>query len=288
MDTAPLLKLRSAGYEVVDNPYKRKLTKQELLQLLTDDTIGLIAGLETIDRDVLLKSKLRVVSRVGSGISNVDVGAAKELGIQVFSTPAGPTEAVAELTVGAMICLVRMVSAMDNALHNGLWDKKIGFQVEGKTVMIIGFGRIGRRVAELLKPFHVVLLIVDPFLQDEDARPYRRLSLEHALPQADIISLHCGGETCVLGDREFALMKRGVFILNAARGGVMSEDALKTNLESGLVAGAWLDTFKSEPYRDSLSAFSNVLLTPHVGSYTRESRLQMETEAVENLLKGLG
>ena len=116
---------------------------------------GLIAGLETLDAEVMSKSELKVISRCGSGMSNVDIEAAGQYGIKVCSTPNGPTSAVAELTLGAMINLLRMISLMDRDMHEGRWTKKIGMQLEGKTVVIIGLGRSGRKVVSLLKPFNV-------------------------------------------------------------------------------------------------------------------------------------
>jgi D-3-phosphoglycerate dehydrogenase len=286
-DKTPLNRLLAAGYEVIDNPYKRKLTKNELFELLTPDVIGVVAGLEPFDREVLSHSRLRVVSRVGSGITNVDLQAAAELGIEVCSTPNGPTAAVAELTLGALLSLLRMIPLMDRALHQGEWTKKIGVQLEGKTVAIIGFGRIGRRVAELLASFKVKLLVVDPYLTADAVGDFIRLPLKEALTQADIVTLHSSGEECIIGEREFALMKAEVFILNVARGGLIAEEALVKALEDGKVAGAWLDTFKDEPYSGPLRKFHNVVLTPHVGSYTAECRWQMENEAVDNLLNYL-
>lgn len=286
-DKTPLNRLIAAGYEVIDNPFKRKLTKNELFDLLTNEVIGVLAGLEPLDREVLHRSKLRVVSRVGSGMSNVDINAAKELGIAVCSTPNGPTVAVAELTLGALLSLLRMIPLMDQALHGGKWSKKIGSQLEGKTVAIVGFGRIGRRVAELLTPFKVKLLVVDPYLAADAVGDFVRLPLAEALPQADIVTLHSSGEECLIGEREIALMKTGAFLLNVARGVLISEVALVKALDEGKVAGAWLDTFSEEPYSGALCKFHNVVLTPHVGSYTLECRKQMETEAVDNLINVL-
>lgn len=283
LDKTALELLLSAGYVVVDNPYKRKLTKEELAKLLKEDVIGLIAGLETLDSEVLQKSNLKVISRVGSGMSNVDMKAAKELDITVLNTPYGPTTAVAELTIGAMLSLIRMISLMDKNLHNGKWTKKIGTQLEGKTVVIVGYGRIGREVASLLFPFKVNLLVVDPFLQKSiDDIPV--VPLEKALPKADIITFHSSGEDCILREREFQIIKPGAFVLNAARGGLIDEDALIFALEDGRIQGAWLDTFNQEPYAGPLTRYPHVVLTPHVGSYTRECRKGMEMEAVQNLL----
>lgn len=286
-DQTPLNMLREAGCEIIDNPYKRKLTKEELLDLLGDDVIGLIAGLEPLDRDVLKKTKLKVISRVGSGLSNVDMEAAKELGIEVRYTPYGPTAAVAELTVGVLLNMLRMVPQMDRALHEGRWKKRIGFQLEGKTVLIIGFGRIGRRLAELLTAFNVEILVVDPFLKNPAAEKYPVIPLDEAVPKADIITIHCSGDECLLTDDLLSLVKPGVFLLNAARGGLISETTLIKGLDQGVIGGVWLDTFECEPYDGPLKSYEQVILTPHIGSYTKECRKQMETEAVQNLLEVL-
>ena len=288
-DPTPLQRLVQAGCEIVANPFKRKLTKDELLGLLDEKTAGLVAGLEPLDREVLERSKLRVISRCGSGISNVDLVAAQELGIAVCSTPDAPTAAVAELTLGAMLSLLRMIPEMDRELHQGRWSKKIGGQLEGKTIAIIGMGRIGRHLASLLIPFNVTLLGVDPFLLEPlpSPRAISLVPLATALGQADILSLHCSGEGCVLGPTELSAVKPGAFLLNAARGGLIDEGALIGALEAGRVAGAWLDTFEREPYTGPLTRFPQVILTPHVGSYTRECRRRMELEAVENLLSAL-
>jgi D-3-phosphoglycerate dehydrogenase / 2-oxoglutarate reductase len=286
-DKTPMDKLIDAGYGVVDNPYKRKLTKEELLNLSKDDVVGLIAGLETIDREVLEKSHIQVVSRVGAGISNVDIEAAHDLGVRVFNTPDAPTDAVAELTIGALLSLLRMIPQMDQALHDGQWQKRIGLQLRGKTLVIIGFGRIGRRVTELLFPFGVKILIVDPYVDESACAGYRKITLRAALPEADVITIHSSGHDCIIGEKEFAIMKKGAYLLNVARGGVISELSLIKAIENRTVAGAWLDTFEEEPYKGPLCGYQNVVLTPHVGSYTAECRLQMENEAVDNLLNYL-
>lgn len=286
-DKTPLNRLISAGYEIVDNPYKRKLTKDDLLDLLSGDVIGTIAGLETYDREIMEKSKIKVISRVGSGVSNIDFEAAREFKIEVCSTPHGPTEAVAELTIGALLCLMRQISLMNGDLHNQKWNKRIGSQLQGKTVLIIGFGRIGRRVAELVKPFSVNLIVFDPFIKEKESADLLFLSLNEALPHADIICIHSSGEDCILGDKEFEAMKRGVFILNAARGEAVSEDLLVRALDDGGVAGAWIDTFQNEPYNGALCNYDQVILTPHIGSYTHECRSSMENEAVDNLIRAL-
>jgi D-3-phosphoglycerate dehydrogenase / 2-oxoglutarate reductase len=282
---APSDLLERSGLEVLPNPYGRKLTHQELLALLPG-VDGLLAGLETIDRDILTASDLKVVSRCGSGISNVNVDACKELGIVFKSTPYGPTQAVAELTLAMIINLLRHVWPMHAALCKGKWDKHVGFQLKGKTVCIVGFGKIGRCTAALLEPFKVNLIAVDPCL-DPDKETVLNLDLTDALPLSDIMVLHAGGEDEILGNKEFALLKRGAFLCNAARGQNVNETALLKALASGKIAGAWLDSFSTEPYNGPLCVHPKVILTPHVGSYTQEGRLNMEIEAAQNLIDGL-
>ena len=284
-DPQPRRLLSDAGAAVVENPFRRRLTREELLGLLDPSVTGIIAGLEPLDRQVLEASALRVVSRCGSGMSNVDVVAAAELGIRVRSTPDGPTSAVAELVLAAMLNLLRGVPAMNEVMHAGGWPKTIGSQIEGKTVAVIGLGRIGRRVARLAGAFGARVVAVDPALDSRTAEGVPLMPLADALRAADVVTLHCSGETQVLGAKELALLRPGAYLLNAARGGLVDETALVAALESGHLAGTWLDCFQQEPYRGPLAGRPDVLLTPHVGSYTRECRLRMETEAARNLIE---
>ena len=286
LDKSPLERLKKTGCEVIDNPFKRKLTKIEIINLLSDDVTGLIAGLEPIDRKVLEASKLKVVSRCGSGMSNVDIEAAKNLGIKVFSTPFGPTNAVAELTLACLLSLLRELPLMDQSLHKKKWKKRIGRELRRKKVAIIGFGRIGQRVGRLLAAFDAQIIAVD-IVFDERQNDVQHMTLRDALKEADIISIHSSGTACLLGKNEFELMKHGVYILNAARGEMIDEKELINALDTGKVAGAWLDTYSEEPYTGPLCNYPQVILTPHVGSYTKECRSSMEMEAVKNLLKGL-
>ncbi|OGZ23985.1 MAG: hypothetical protein A2896_01430 [Candidatus Nealsonbacteria bacterium RIFCSPLOWO2_01_FULL_43_32] len=277
-DQGPLEKLEKGGFEIIQNPYGRKVTSEELRDLLPG-VVGLIAGTETIDRETLKNSSLKVISRVGVGIDSIDLEAAKELGIVVKNTPEAPTVAVAELTLGGILALLRQIPQMDQAVRQKIWDKKTGVQLSGKTVLIIGFGRIGRYLAKMLAPFSIKLITIDSSLPG--------ISLETALPQADIICLHASGLKQILGASEFALMKDGVFLINSARGELWDENALIEALRSGKAAGAYIDVFSKEPYAGPLTEFKQVILTPHIGSNTKECRVQMEREAVDNLLAGL-
>lgn len=286
MGPAPLARLERNGFEVIPNPYSRKYTRAEL-QVLLAGVDGILAGLEPLDREVLSASTLKVISRVGSGLANVDIPAAESMGIKVLSTPNGPTLAVAELVVGTLICLLRDVAIMNRDLHDGKWTKIVGLQLAGKKVAVIGFGRIGRTVAGMLGGLGAEIIAVDPYLKDPPGG-VRVMALEPALREAEVITLHCSGEGQVLGPAEFRLLKKGAFVLNAARAGLLDEGALIEALDSGAVAGAWLDVFPHEPYKGKLSGMKGVILTPHVASYTQEGRVKMEMDAVENLLAGFG
>ena len=284
-DPAPLRTLTEAGFEVRRNPVGKKMTEAELI-LALDGVVGIIAGLEPITAKVLAASQLKVVSRCGVGMENVDIPAAEKLGIRVYSTPNAPTVAVAELTIGAMICLLRRVSYMDQQMHAGGWEKHSGPQLSGKTVTIVGLGRIGLQVASYLKSFGVRLIGVDPYRAGTlEGIPV--VTMDEALAESHIISIHASGNQEILGEREFARARPNVYVLNTGRGGLINELALQKALDSGKVAGAWLDAFAEEPYRGPLRAYKRVLLTPHVGYSSDEARRQMEVESTDNLLKGL-
>lgn len=284
-DPAPLNLLREAGYEIVDNDLKRRYTREELLERLPG-IAGLIAGLEPLDRPVLEASELKALARVGSGMVNVDQPAAKDLGVRVSNTPDGPTLAVAELTLGSLMNLLRQTSAMDRSMRNGKWDKRMGRQLRDMTVTIVGFGRIGRKTGELMRALGVNVIAVDPMYQgDVDGVP--GMSLHDALAQSDAVSLHASGESAILDAAAFDAMKDGIYILNPGRGGLVDYDCLFPALDNGKVAGIWADAHPKEPYEGELLKCDHALLTPHIGSYALEGRIKMEMDAAENLLADL-
>jgi len=278
--------LRKSGFKVKLNPYARKLNSHEIVALCKD-AVGIIAGTENLDAKTLKRlGKLRVISRCGTGLDNIDLAAAKRLGIQVYNTPDAPTLAVAELTVGLILNLLRKVNQMDRALKVGEWEKIMGSMLSGKKVGIIGFGRIGRNVARLLKAFGCEIAYCDPFIKDS-VMGLSRLSKEKLLSWAEIITLHASGKGRVLRKNELEMVKKGAFLVNVARGELVEENALYKALKRGDLSGAALDCFMQEPYRGPLKKLPNVILTPHIGSYAKEARVQMEKEAVGNLIKGL-
>ncbi len=285
-DKGPLNLLSKNGFQVKLNSFRRKLKKGEVIELCKD-VIGIIAGTETLDSDTIRTlSNLKVISRCGAGIDNVALVDADRIGIKVYNTPDAPTSAVAELTVGLILNLLRKICWMDRELSSGKWHKKMGNLIHGKKVGIKGFGRVGRKVAELLKPFGCEIAYADPFVED-GLLGLNRLSLEDLLGWADIITIHVSVSEKLIGEREFQLMKKGTYIVNTSRGGVIDELVLYKYLTNGYLSGAALDVFKDEPYTGPLKELDNVIITPHIGSYAKEARIEMERQAVENLLRGL-
>jgi D-3-phosphoglycerate dehydrogenase len=284
----PIQILIKNGFEVINNPYKRKITQTEIVPLL-NGVQGVIAGLEKYNYDILSQSELKVISRCGSGLSNIDLNAAKKLKITVYNTPKGPTQSVSELTVGCLLTLIRDVPRVNNLMHAGKWEKTTGHLLKDMKVLLIGYGRIGKTVARILNAIGAKILVYDPFVTKENiSRHFTKVDLTNGIKIADVITLHSSGENLILGEKEFHLMKPGVYILNVARGGLIDEDALEKALISSKVAGAWLDTFQQEPYKGKLSNIKQVILTPHIGSYTIEGRKKMELDSINNLLRGLG
>lgn len=289
-DTTPRHMLEAAGITIKDNPYGRRLKEDEIIEQLRDCD-GLIAGLEPLNRNVLASAapRLKAIARVGIGVANVDFDAAAEFNIKVSSTPEGPIDAVAEMTLAALLTLNRRLLSTNEALHQGKWKKEIGAGLRGAMVMIIGYGRIGRRTGELFSALGARLLVCDPYIEAASLeRGERIVSLEEGLAQADIISLHAAGEMCLLGETEFNQMKPGVILLNSARGNLVDELALIRALDAGIVAQTWFDALWQEPYTGPLTGYSQALLTPHIATYTRQCRLDMESAAVKNLLRDLG
>ncbi len=292
-DPTPLRMLEAAGITVVPNPFKRRLTEPETIAYLTGERLdGLLAGLEPLNRRVLeaARGTLRVVARIGIGMANVDQDAAREFGIRVSNTPDGPTEAVTEATLAALLCLLRNLEPMNRGMHAGEWPKGIGRSLAETCVLIIGFGRIGRRGATGLSSLGASILVHDPFLPaatDPGNPAWRRVELAEGLAECDVVSLHASGESVILGAAEFERMRPGTVVLNPSRGSLVDEAALLAALDSGRVGKAWFDAFAKEPYDGPLRRYPQVLLTPHAATYTRRCRLSMETEAVQNLMRDL-
>lgn len=288
-DPLPLRLLEAEGIAYELNPFGRKLTREEIARLI-GSVDGLIAGTEPLDRDVLNGApRLRVISRCGTGMDNVDLQAAREKGIEVFNTPSAHVDAVAELTLSGILNVLRHVSRADRQIRSREWSKPMGFLLRGRTLGLIGLGRVGQRLVELLRPFDVKLLAVDPIHNSAFTASHgvHYCELPELLGSADIVSLHLGYSPSarhLLNRQRLGQMKEGAVVVNTARGGLIDEEALSEMLLNGRISGAFLDTFETEPYVGPLIDLPNVLLTPHIGSYAAEARQEMEVEAVNNLV----
>jgi D-3-phosphoglycerate dehydrogenase len=285
----PLDLLEAWGAQYRLNAEGRKLTTDEIISLL-DDVDGLVAGTEPLTREVLLSApRLKVISRCGTGLDNVDLATAAELGIQVRNTPDAHVDAVAELTLAAMLSTLRRLWEADRSIRAGAWEKPMGRLLRGRTVGLVGLGRVGRRLVELLAPFHVKVLATDPHEDRTFAHEtgVEYVSLDELLEHSDIVSLHLPYSVQVhhlFEANRFGRMKPGAILVNCARGGLVDETALCSALQEGRLGGAHIDTFEREPYEGPLTQLDGVTLSSHIGSYAVEGRVEMEREAVLNLL----
>jgi D-3-phosphoglycerate dehydrogenase / 2-oxoglutarate reductase len=288
LDKAPLELLKKEDVIVVPNPYQRRLTESEIIEHL-QNVDGLLAGLEPLNRKVLYSAnKLKAIARVGIGMDNIDMKAAEEIGIRISNTPDGPTEAVAELCLTALLSICRQIIRFNSDMHKPHWEKRIGFGLKGLKVLLIGYGRIGRKFGDFLRFFDSQVMVVDPYLSTENLKHGEILvSLSQGLREADVVSLHASGRKMILGAREFKKLRKGSIILNSARGELIDEEALIQALKDGVVESAWIDSFSKEPYYGKLSDYPQAYLTPHVGTYTHQCRREMEIAAVRNLLNDL-
>lgn len=291
--TGPLDMLREKGYEIVLNPQGRPLKQEELLELAADAD-GLLVGIDEVSRQVIEGSPgLKVISKYGVGVDNIDLQAARERGIIVTNTPGVNTDAVADLAVALMLCAARQVAAADHSIRKGEWKKFMGVSLFKKTIGVLGTGQIGRAVARRLKGFEAELLLYD-IVRDEDfaaAVGGRYAGLAEVLQEADFVSVHLPllpATRNLIGEAELRLMKAEAIIVNTARGGIIDEDALVKALREKWIRGAALDTFSVEPLaNEELRKLPNVVLTPHIGAYTEEAILMMGMQAARNLIDSL-
>ncbi|MGZ3756170.1 MAG: phosphoglycerate dehydrogenase [Mucilaginibacter sp.] len=288
----PFALLREQGYEVINNPFGRKLTEDEVIEL-AKDCVGIVAGVETLSARVIdALPMLRCISRVGVGMDTVDVDYAAEKGIIVCNTPDGPTRGVAELTIGMTFSMLRKIPQADSDMKNKQWKKQIGNLIIDKVIGVVGLGRIGKTVAELFRGIGNPVIGYDPYPDLEwcEKNDIELFDFDQLLKKSDIITLHIPGnpdKTPVVGAKEFEIIKEKAFLINASRGGVVDEDCLYDALKSGKLAGAAVDVFSREPYNGKLCDLDNIILTPHLGSYAEEGKLQMEIDAVKNIIEKL-
>lgn len=285
--------MKGAGLEVDE---KTGMTPEELISCVGDYNAIVVRSATKVTKDVIEAAKnLELIARGGVGLDNIDVSCAGERGVVVVNTPNAPSISVAEIAIGHLLALARSIPQATASLKAGKWEKKKfkGFEVYGKTLGIIGIGRIGQEVAVRALGLGMRVKVHDPFVtfpQSIQAPQVATAALDELLGESDFITLHVpltDGTRNMLGLKEFDKMKDGVVIINCARGGVVDEKALCEALKSGKVKGACLDVFENEPPGDNpLLAMDNVIATPHIGSSTVEGQLRVGTE-VANLVVDL-
>ena len=280
----PIRLLERSGLKFGVNQTGKRPSAQEVLQNCCEAKV-LIAGVEMYNQENLSHFKqLKCISRCGVGTENIDKVAAESLGIKILNTPDEPVQAVAEHTVTLMLALLRKLTALDRDTKAGKWKRHTGNLLQGKVVGLVGYGRIGKRVACLLHPFGTEILAYDPATRVEGPTRMMR-NVDELLAKADIVSLHCSPGTVFIAQQEFLKMKKGSWLINTARGDLVDDGALAEALESGHLAGAALDVFPQEPYSGVLLSNEKVILTPHQATLTQETRLAMEIAATQNAIK---
>lgn len=288
----PFKLLQDSGFTFVINPYGRRMASNEVLEMGRTSR-GLVAGVEQYTAETLAQlPNLRCISRCGVGIDNIDLTEAERRGIAVLNTPDEPIVAVAELTLAMMLSLLRQLPKVDFLTRERKWQRVTGNVLEGKTVGIIGLGRIGRRVAELVQAFGAAVIGADPHLDNEETRScgVEMLDLPILLSRADIVSIHAStsSEYPLRLDAEVLhQMKPGAYLINTSRGDMVDEGALCEALASGHLSGAALDVFPEEPYRGPLCDSERVILSPHQATLTIETRVAMEIHAIKNVINCL-
>ncbi len=271
--------LSQSGLSIVENPHDRPLTKSELLEQVGAVSAAVV-GVEPWDEDVFAAApRLKVICKQGVGVDNIDLAAAQRHGVYVTNAPGGNSNAVAELTLGLVLALLRRIPQMHQACERGDWTRLVGQELTGRTVGLVGFGSIAQLVARRFSGFDVRLVAYDPFLNAEAAARLQVAAvdgIEQLLAESDIVSLHVPARPDgrpVLDAAAIALLKPGSILVNTARGSLVDYDALAARLNKGELAGAALDVFPVEPIPpDSpLLRLPNVVLSNHAGAESQQA-----------------
>jgi len=261
---------------------KTNLSPEELKKII-DNYDGLIIRSATkVRKDIIDSlSNLKIIGRAGAGVDNVDVEAAKNKNIIVMNTPGGNTNATAEHTIGLIFALLRKITAANETTHKGLWEKKKlkGNEIKGKKIGIVGFGNVGKRVAEISNVLGMKVSIFSSYFETiKDSFPeYNSCSIDEIIKDSDIISFHCKPNkdgNPIMNKNHLSMMKKNCIIINTARGNLVDEDDLKNALEKKEIKGAALDVFKNEPLEESgFYNLDNIILTPHIAASTDEAQI---------------
>ena len=288
--------LESFFDEIVYNDLGVPLAGEQILERL-EGCDAYVAGLDYITADVIEKmpESVKVISRYGVGVDRVDLAAAKAKGIAVCNTPGANSTGVCELAFALMLCACRNIPQLHQAVTDGLWPRSEGVELAGRTLGIVGMGAIGKRLALRAKAFEMDVVAYDPYFDETFAAEHgiKKMELEELLCSADVVSLHVplNDSTRHMINRErIEKMKKGVIIINTARGGLIDEQAAAEAIKAGKLGGLGLDAFEQEPLLDSpLKGLPRVIFTPHSGAHTAEAVSNMGLMSVRNaiaVLKG--
>ncbi|TDT51305.1 phosphoglycerate dehydrogenase [Fonticella tunisiensis] len=290
---APFEILERYGYEIIKNSSGKQYTEEELLNIV-EDIDGMIVGLDTISAKVLQRAKnLKVITKYGVGLDNIDLETAKKLGIKVTYTPGANNESVADHAFALMLSLSRNIIKLDKIVRDRGWEKIIGCEIYGKTIGIVGTGAIGRGVAKRAKGFDMEVLAYDIYPDHDFAvkNGIKYVDKRTLLEKSDFITLHVPLTDEMyhfIDEEDLNLMKNTAYIINTARGGIVNEEALYRALKDGRIAGAALDVFEIEPpVSNKLLELDNVILSPHCGASTIDATNRMGMMAVEGLISVL-
>jgi D-3-phosphoglycerate dehydrogenase len=280
--------LRQAGYELVNSPYSRPATATELAELVADK-VAIILGLDECSAEVIQQAtQLKVISRFGVGVDQVDLVAATRAGVVVTNTPGANALAVAEHAFMLMMAIARQLPQQDRLVRQGEYTPVSGTELYGSALGIVGMGRIGRELATRANSFGMRVYYYDPFVPSDRVTDATALPFLTLLEICDFVSLHSPltPEThAMMNSQTLSLMKRGAYLINTARGELIDESALYEALRRGHLAGAACDVFTHEPPTDSpLLTLPNFIATPHSASATRQTTLRMGIMASQNAL----
>lgn len=287
--------LRAGGFEVDDKP---DISPDDLLREIPEYDGLVIRSRSNVTADVLKAGKkLKVVGRAGVGLDNVDVSTATKLGVIVMNTPSGNTISTAEHTMAMITSLARQIPQASQSMHEGKWEKKkfVGVELYNKVLGVVGLGRIGTEVARRALAYGMHIMAYDPYISAEALKRLggaKQATVDEICSAADFITVHTplnDATRGIIGPKQFGMMKKGVRVVNCARGGIINETALIEALKSGKVAAAALDVFEEEPLaKDSpLRAMENVVLTPHLGASTNEAQEGVAKEVAEQIVDAL-
>ena len=285
-----LEQLQQFAGELVFNLLGRPLTEDELIPLL-QDCDGYVAGLDFVTKKVIdACGALKVISRYGAGVDRVDLAAAKAKGIPVCNTPGATAQAVADLAFGLALCAARKIPMLDRETKAGRWIRATGMDIYGKTMGILGLGAVGKGAARRAQGFSMRILAYDPFLDKQYAEENGIIAsdFDTLIREADIISLHLPldlNTRHIINAKVMRRMKKGVILVNTARGGLIDEDAACELLRQGHLGGLGLDAYEEEPPgRSPLFELDNVTATPHTASHTAEAAANMAAMSIQNLI----